>query len=98
MTKCLLIGAVVVGGVFVGFVGYKVVKKKGPKLLATTKKKVLDVGKRTSQIVGEAKQAFAEGFAGAASQSYCAKDSIAPSYAPKRIQGSDKTVTQGVVF
>jgi hypothetical protein len=65
MTKCLLIGSVVVGGVFVGFVGYKVAKGKGPKLLATAKEKVSKIGKRTSEIVGEAKQAFAEGYAGA---------------------------------
>ncbi len=65
MTKGLLIGAVVVGGVFVGFVGYKVVTKKGPNLLATAKKKVSKIGKRTSEIVGEAKQAFTEGFADA---------------------------------
>ena len=65
MTKCLLIGAVVVGGVFVGFVGYKVVTKKGPKFLGTARKNVSNIGKRTSEIVGKAKQAFAEGFAGA---------------------------------
>ena len=65
MIKGLLIGAVVVGGVFVGFVGYKVVTKKGPNLLATAKKKVSNVGKRTSEVITEAKQAFAEGFAGA---------------------------------
>ena len=63
MTKGLLIGAAVVGGVFVGFVAYKVVKKKSPKLLATARKKASAIGKRTSEIVTEAKQAFFEGFA-----------------------------------
>jgi hypothetical protein len=61
----MLLGAVVVGGVFVGFVGYKVVTKKSPKFLATAGKKVSNIGKRTSEIVAEAKQAFTEGFAGA---------------------------------
>lgn len=65
MTKCLLIGAVFVGGVFVGFVTYEVVKKEGPKLLAAARKAASDVEKRTSEIVAEAKQAFSEGFADA---------------------------------
>lgn len=65
MTKGLLMGAAFVGGVFVGFVTYEVVKKKGPKLLATAKKKASNIEKRTSRIVVEAKQAFSEGFAGA---------------------------------
>ena len=65
MMKGLLIGAGAVGAVLVGFVAYKVVKKKSPKLLATIKKKASDIGKRTSKIVVEAKQAFSEGFASA---------------------------------
>ena len=65
MTKGLLIGVVFVGGVFVGFVTYEVIKKKGPELLATARKKASDIGKKTSAIAAEAKQAFAEGFAGA---------------------------------
>jgi len=62
MMKGLLIGA---GVVIVGIVAYKVVKKKNPKLLATAKKKASDVGKRTSEIVAEAKRAFSEGFTSA---------------------------------
>ncbi|MBA7650482.1 hypothetical protein ES703_58288 [subsurface metagenome] len=65
MTKGLLIGAAFVGGIFVGFVTYEVAKKKGPKLLATAKKKASNIGKRTSEIVTEAKRAFSEGFASA---------------------------------
>ncbi len=65
MIKGLLVGAVIVGGVFVGFVAYKVVKKKSPKFLATARKKASDIGKRTSEIVAEAKQAFSEGYASA---------------------------------
>ena len=65
MTKGLLIGAAFVGGVFVGFVTYEVVKKKGPKLLAIAKKKASAIGKRSSEIVAEARQAFSEGFASA---------------------------------
>jgi len=65
MVKGLLIGAVFVGGVFVGFVTYEVAKKKGPKLLATARKKASNVGKRTSKIVTEAKQAFSDGFSSA---------------------------------
>ena len=65
MTKGLLIGAAFVGGIFVGFVTYEVAKKKVPKLLATAKKKASNVGKRTSEIVTEAKRAFSEGFASA---------------------------------
>ena len=62
MTKALLIGGSIVGGIFVGFVAYKVVKKKGSKLLATVRKKASDVGKRTSGMIADAKQGFSEGF------------------------------------
>ena len=62
MIKALLIGGSIVGGIFVGFVAYKVVKKKGPELLATAGKKASEVRKRTSEAVAEAKQAFSEGF------------------------------------
>ena len=65
MTKGLLIGAAFVGGIFVGFVTYEVAKKKGPELLATAKKKASNIGKRTSEIVTEAKRSFSEGFASA---------------------------------
>lgn len=65
MTKALLIGGSIVGGIFVGFVVYKVVKKKGPELLATAAKKTSEVRKRISETVAEAKQAFSEGFTSA---------------------------------
>jgi hypothetical protein len=65
MGKGLLIGgSVVVAGVFVGFVAYRIAKKN-PKLLKNAKKKVSNIGKKTSAIAAEAKRAFAEGFEGA---------------------------------
>ncbi|NQT02588.1 MAG: hypothetical protein HQ580_11230 [Planctomycetes bacterium] len=57
-------GSVVVAGVFVGFVAYKIVKKN-PKLWKNTRKRFSNVGKKTSAIAVEAKRAFAEGFKGA---------------------------------
>jgi len=65
MGKGLLIGgSVVVAGVFVGFVAYRIVKKN-PELLKNARKKVSDIGKKTSKVVAEAKRAFVEGFEGA---------------------------------
>jgi ABC-type Zn uptake system ZnuABC Zn-binding protein ZnuA len=65
MGKGLLIGgSVVVAGVFVGFVAYKLVKKH-PKALNSIKKKASNVAKKTSKVASEAKRAFAEGFEGA---------------------------------
>ena len=65
MKEGLLIGGtVVVAGVFVGFVAYKIVKKN-PKLWKNTRKRISNVGKKTSAIAVEAKRAFAEGFKGA---------------------------------
>ncbi len=62
MKECLLIGgSIVVAGVFVGFVAYKIAKKN-PKALNSIKKKASNVAKKTSKIASEAKQAFAEGF------------------------------------
>ena len=64
MKEGLLIGGgIVVAGVFVGYVAYKIAKKS-PKLLATVRKKTSDVGKRTSGMIADAKQGFSEGFAG----------------------------------
>ena len=62
MVKTLLIGGSIVGGIFVGFVAYKVTRKKGPKLLAAASKKVSDVGKKASKIIADTKQGFSEGF------------------------------------
>jgi uncharacterized membrane-anchored protein YhcB (DUF1043 family) len=65
MGKGLLIGgSVVVAGVFVGFVAYRIAKKN-PKLFKNARKKVSNIGKKTSAIAAEAKRAFAEGFEGA---------------------------------
>ena len=65
MKEGLLIGgSIVVAGVFVGFVAYKLIKKN-PKLLKDTKKKISNVAKKTSKIAAEAKRAFTEGFEGA---------------------------------
>jgi len=62
MEKGLCIGgSVVVAGIFVGFVAYRIAKKN-PKLLKNARKKVSNIGKKTSAIAVEAKQAFAEGF------------------------------------
>jgi hypothetical protein len=62
MKEGLLIGgSIVVAGVFVGFVAYRIAKKK-PKLLKNAGKKVSNIGKKTTAIAAEAKRAFAEGF------------------------------------
>jgi len=71
MKEGLLIGgSVIVAGVFVGYVAYRVVKKKPKlfkdvKLLKKTREAVSNVGKKTSAVASEAKRAFAEGFQGA---------------------------------
>ncbi len=63
MKEGLLIGgSIVVAGVFVGFVAYRIAKKKNPKLLKNARKKVSNIGKKTSAIAAEAKRAFSEGF------------------------------------
>ncbi len=65
MKEGLLIGgSIVVAGVFVGFVAYRIVTKN-PELLKNARKKVSNIGKKTSAIAAEAKRAFAEGFEGA---------------------------------
>jgi hypothetical protein len=58
MTKALLIGGSVVGGIFVGFVVCNVVKKKGPGLLQP----LTAAGKRISGVIANAKQQFSDGF------------------------------------
>ena len=60
----LICGSIVVAGVFVGFVAYRIAKKK-PKLLRNARKKVSNIGRKTTAIAAEAKRAFAEGFEGA---------------------------------
>jgi hypothetical protein len=71
MKEGLLIGGgVVVAGVFVGYVAYRIVKKKpklfkNTKILKKTRDTVSNVGKKTSAVASEAKRAFAEGFQGA---------------------------------
>jgi len=77
MTKALLIGGSIIGGIFVGFVAYKVAKKKGPKLLATARKKASDVGKTASKIIADTKQEFSEGFASAYYGSWRKAEAIA---------------------
>ncbi len=62
MKEGLLIGGgVVVAGVFVGYVAYKLVKKNS-KALSSVKKKASNIAKKTSKVASEAKRAFAEGF------------------------------------
>ena len=55
--------AAVTGVVFVGLVGYKVIKKKKPELFEKTKKSVSNVQKRTSEIIEGARKSFREGYA-----------------------------------
>lgn len=65
MVKGILIGA---GVIVAGYVVYKVVQKKSPKMLKAAKKHAANFKKRTGEIVNEARQAFREGFAGAQAQ------------------------------
>ena len=58
MKECLLIGGtVILAGIFVGYVTYKIAKNN-PKMLKSIREKA-------SKIATEAKHAFAEGFEGA---------------------------------
>ncbi len=62
MKEGLLIGGgIVAAGIFVGFVAYKLVKRK-PKILKHARKTAFDIGKKTSRVAAEAKRAFVEGF------------------------------------
>ena len=55
MKECLLIGgSVVLAGIFVGYVAYKIVKKN-PEMLK-------GIMEKTSKVAAEAKNAFTEGF------------------------------------
>ena len=57
MKGCLLVGGtVVLAGIFVGYVTYKIVKKN-PKMLKNIREKA-------TKMAAEAKHAFAEGFEG----------------------------------
>ncbi len=47
--------------IFVGFVACRIAKKN-PNLLKNARKKVSNIGEKTSAIAAEAKQAFVEGF------------------------------------
>jgi len=58
--KGLLVAA---GVVFVGLVGYKIIKKKKPDVLEKAKKSASGIKKRTSEIVEGAKESFREGYA-----------------------------------
>ncbi|MHC4396169.1 MAG: hypothetical protein ACYS1A_10995 [Planctomycetota bacterium] len=61
MAKALLIGGSIVGGIFVGFVAYKVVKNQSSKLLGP----LAAAGQRVSGIIADARQEFSDGFADA---------------------------------
>ena len=53
------------GVVFVGAVGYKIIKKKRPDLIKKAKKSVSDVKERTLEIIDGAKESFRKGYADA---------------------------------
>ncbi|HUV40668.1 MAG TPA: hypothetical protein VMW23_02625 [Sedimentisphaerales bacterium] len=65
MVKGILIGA---GVIVAGYVVYKVVQKKSPKMLKAAKKHAVNLKKRTGEIAAEARQAFRQGFAAAQGQ------------------------------
>ncbi|MBF0252338.1 MAG: hypothetical protein HQL29_00840 [Candidatus Omnitrophica bacterium] len=60
--KSILITA---GVIFVGLVGYKIVKKKNPKLIDDAKVSLDKVKLKTDKIISSAKNAFREGYASA---------------------------------
>ena len=55
--------ATVAGAAFVGLVGYKIVKKKKPKVLDKIKRSVQDMAKKPLEIIEGAKKSFREGYA-----------------------------------
>ncbi len=61
MKEGLLIGGgIVLAGVFVGCVAYKIAKN--PEILKNVGRKISGVGKKASKAATEAKEAFTEGF------------------------------------
>lgn len=53
----------VVGVIFVGVVGYKILEKKNPALIKKVKGSVAGVGNKVSAIIDDAKESFYEGYA-----------------------------------
>ena len=60
MVKGLL---TVLGVVFVGVVGYKILEKKNPALIKKVKGSVAGVGNKVTSIIDDAKESFYEGYA-----------------------------------
>ena len=56
---------IVAGTVFVGLVGYKILKKKKPSVIEKCKKSVLNIQKKTSEMFEGTKEAFQQGYANA---------------------------------
>lgn len=59
----LATAATVAGVVFVGLVGYKIIKKKRPDAFKKVKQSISGAGKKMSGILEEAKESFHEGYA-----------------------------------
>ena len=61
--KGLAAVAAVVGVVFVGVVGYKIIKKKNPHAFKSVSKVMADMKNKASEIARGAAESFSEGFA-----------------------------------
>ena len=58
----LVAASVIVGAVFAGFVGYKVLKKKKPEVLDKARKSMSDIKDKSSEMIQGAKRSFREGY------------------------------------
>ena len=54
---------VVVGLVFVGVVGYKILKKQGPAIIRSVKGAMVRTGDKVTLAIDDAKESFYEGYA-----------------------------------
>jgi len=53
----------VVGVVFIGVVGYKILEKKNPALIKKVKGSIDGVGDKINAVISDAKESFYEGYA-----------------------------------
>ena len=53
------------GVAFVGFVGYKIIKKKKPKWIENARKSISDAQEGAAKLIEGAKESFREGYASA---------------------------------